>query len=118
LTERLILATRDEARRQGAQFTLVSIPSGAQVHDQARVRRPGWERWESLRGFSLEEPERRLAKLAEAEGIDFVPLLPAFRAEAERTGAPLHIRWSGHWNAAGHALAAREMARHFGTADR
>jgi len=111
LTERLILEVRDEARRMGADFALLSIPSGAQVHAEARANRPGWERWGELPGLSLEAPERRLAALAAAESLRYVPLLDDFRAEAVRTGAPLYVNWSRHWNERGHALAAGALDR-------
>ncbi len=110
LTERLLVETRDEAARHGADFLLVSIASGAQVHPEARRNRPGWERWGSLPGLSLDAPERRLESLARAHALDYLPLLPAFRAEAARGRRPLHIAWSGHWNSAGHGLAAQVMA--------
>ncbi len=110
ITERLILATRAEVRRQGADFMLVSVSSGVQEHANARARSPGWQDWESHPGLSLDMPERRLARLCTEKGIEFLPLLPAFREEQARTGQPLHILWTGHLNSAGHALAARLMA--------
>jgi hypothetical protein len=110
LTERLIAATRDEARHQGAGFMLVSISNGVQEHVKARAATPGWERWITGRGLVLDEPEQRLARLADSDTLDYVPLLPAFREQAERTGEPLHIQWTGHWNSAGHALAAGVIA--------
>lgn len=111
LTERLIVEVRNEAQRQGAEFVLVSIPSGAQVHAEARLNRPGWERWGELPGLSLEAPERRLELLADECGLEFVPLLAAFREDADRAHAPLHLHWSLHWNARGHALAGELLAR-------
>ena len=111
LTERLIVEVHEEARRMGAEFVLVGIPSGAQVHPEARVNRPGWERWGELPGLSLEVPDRRLAALARECGIEYVSLLSEFREAAARTHAPLHIHWSMHWNARGHALAGARIAR-------
>jgi hypothetical protein len=107
LTDRLIVATRDEAERQGARFLLVSISNGVQEHAKARERWPGWSDWRDRPGIDLDAPEHRLAALSAAHGIDYLPLLDGFRAEQARTGAPLHIEWTGHWNSAGHALAAR-----------
>jgi hypothetical protein len=111
LTERLIVEVRDQALDMGAGFLLLGIPSGAQVHAEARTNRPGWERWGELSGLSLETPERRITALTDGCAIEYLPLLPAFRAEAERTRAPLHIHWSLHWNARGHALAGEVLAR-------
>jgi hypothetical protein len=107
---RLILETRDEARRQGADFLLVSISVGAQEHLTARAAYPEWMRWKDHPGWSLDMPEQRLARLSVAHGIDYLPLLPEFRALQESSGVPLHIGWNGHWNSAGHAAAARIVA--------
>lgn len=110
LSERLIVATRDEATRQGAGFVLVSISNGVQETEQARARWPGWKDWRGRPGLSLDQPERRLERLSREHGIEYLPLLEAFREDQARTGRPLHIEWTGHWNAAGHALAARTLA--------
>lgn len=109
LTDRLILATRDEAARQSAAFLLVSISSGVQEHPAARTRWIGWDQWKDRPGISLDLPERRLARLSSENGIDYLPLLPVFRLEQARTGRPLHIGWASHWNAEGHAVAARAL---------
>jgi len=110
ITERLVLATRAEARRQGAAFLLVAVPSGVQEHANARKLSPGWRDWESRPGLALDMPERRLARLCAEQDIAFLPLLPAFIEEQAQTGQPLHIRWTGHLNSAGNALAARLIA--------
>ena len=107
LTERLLIETREEARRAGADFLLVSISNGVQESAEARRNRPNWNGWVGRSGISMDWPETRLEKFSRQHGIEYLPLLPAFRAEAERTGRPLHIAWTGHWNSAGHALAAR-----------
>jgi lysophospholipase L1-like esterase len=110
ITDRLIVATRDEARTLGADFLLVSISNGAQEHPKARDGWALWREWGGRPEVSLDEPERRLGALAAAESLDYLPLLGIFRAEQERTGRPLHIRWTGHWNSEGHAMAAQAIA--------
>jgi hypothetical protein len=110
ITERLIVATRAEARRQGAGFLLVAFPSGVQEHEHARATSPGWRDWRSRTGIALDMPERRLTRLCAEKDIAFLPLLPAFREHEAETGQPLHVLWTGHLNSAGHALAARLVA--------
>jgi hypothetical protein len=111
LTERLTIALREEARLQGADFMLVVISSGAQEHPGARRgTEAAWAKWQSRADLSLEMPERRMQRLCDAHGIECVQLLPAFRAEQTRTNQPLHFQWTAHWNAGGHALAARVVA--------
>jgi hypothetical protein len=110
ITERLVADTRDEARSQGAGFLLVAFPAGVQVHANGRKLSPGWQGWERVPGVALDRPERRLTRLCAERGIEFLPLLPAFRKEVDRSGRPLHIEWVGHLNSAGHAVAARLIA--------
>ncbi|HLV34591.1 MAG TPA: hypothetical protein VKY59_05750 [Spirillospora sp.] len=54
----------------------------------------------------LDSAAARLAQIAADNGIAFLNLLPGFRAEAEQ-GHMLYFPADGHWNAAGHQLAAR-----------
>ncbi len=109
LTERLLVALRDEVRGAGAEFLLVSISNGVQESPTARRDRPRWVGWIDRPEIRMDGPEARLERIAARHGIEYLPLLPAFRAETEATGEPLHIGWTGHWNARGHALAARVL---------
>jgi hypothetical protein len=62
--------------------------------------------------FDPEKTPRWLGGIGEREGFDVVPLSPAFREASARLGRPLWFRnpgGYGHWNAAGHAVAARAM---------
>jgi hypothetical protein len=103
--EALLLATRDEAERQGAAYALVIVPGKWQVHREdwqallAARDEPDDDRW-VLRG-----PNRRLAQLAEAHQIPVLDLLPTMRDAAE-AGRRLYFSVDVHWNAAGHEVAA------------
>jgi hypothetical protein len=62
-------------------------------------------------------PETRLLRLARENGIDAVGLGPEMQRYADATGSFLHgfpnsKPGFGHWNEAGHALAASLIARH------
>ena len=110
LCERQILETRDDARRIGAGFLLVTISGGAQESPNGRAGSSAWRSWEGRPEIAIDEPEQRLVRLAEANGIDHVELLEAFRAAQAKDGVPRHIGWVAHWNSAGHALAADVLA--------
>jgi hypothetical protein len=115
VTERLIVALRDDVRAQGARFVLVALSDPIQVHPDAVVRR---EYARKLGAQDLFYPERRLQALATREGIEFVALAPALLEHAERYRVYLHgfpnLRLGmGHWNAEGHRVAAVRLATHF-----
>lgn len=109
LDDRLILETRDESRRLGADFLLMAISSGVQEAEQAREGWAGWNTWRVRAPLDLDAPERHLAGLCASNDVSYLPLLPAFRKAVAADGRPRHILWSGHWNSAGHALAARVL---------
>jgi hypothetical protein len=107
--EALLLATRDEAERQGARYALAIVPAKWQVH------KADWESLLAARGepdddrWVLRGPNRKLTQLAEAHQIPVVDLLPAFRDAAD-DGPRLYYPVDIHWTAAGHEIAARTIA--------
>ena len=108
LLEQILRAMDRETRARGGLFVLAVIPMDAQVSEKY------WRPYLSL-GFRFDRailrdarPQDRLRAFATAEGIPMVDLLPAFRT---RVGETLHFRKNPHWNASGHLLAARELAR-------
>jgi lysophospholipase L1-like esterase len=103
---------QDISRRRGGRFVLVVIPRSFQVYDQDRKR---WQAAYGLRDedWDMDRPQRILAAWAEAQGAELVDLLPAFREAAAAHGPRLYFFPDSHLNPAGHAAAAREIARHF-----
>lgn len=51
-----------------------------------------------------------LRSVADALGVPFLDLGPAFERSLAQGRGPLQIEGDGHWNAEGHAVAARAMA--------
>ena len=78
VTQRLLFALDREARAIGARLVLVSVPT----------------RDRNLQGL--------LAATADSVGVPYLPLDSAFAAIGERA----HFAHDGHWNAAGHQVAA------------
>jgi hypothetical protein len=96
-------ALHREIERDGARMLLVAIPAGAQVDSAywAGAARLGYRLDARM---TREAPvEDRLGRFASARGIAYVDLLPTLRAHR---GEPLYFAEDGHWNEAGHALAA------------
>jgi len=90
----------------GKRLLIVYVPDRIQVEwdNEMFPSAPG----EGGPQVDLFLPNQRLREHAEARGIPFLDLTPAFREEHRRPGAPpLHFPTDGHWTPAGHALAGR-----------
>lgn len=112
-TEALILKMRDAAAAKGAAFGIVNLTAPVQVYPDAALRRAFAK---SLGTDRLDYPDRRIAEFAANAGIPAITLLDPLRDHATATGAYLHgfdntRPGTGHWNDAGHARAAAEIAK-------
>jgi hypothetical protein len=111
VTERLIVALRDEVESHGAKFLAVTLSNPIQVHPDATARAAFQRR---LGVGDLFYPERRFAALGERHGFRVFNLAPAFQRHAEARKVFLHgfgpELGNGHWNEAGHALAGELIA--------
>ena len=99
----LLSAFKTAVEKSGARFLLVYVPAIVQVEV---------EEWapklrDVVGRYDLLKPNKQLGAIAARYGIGFLDLYPAFEEEAQRQ--PLYYRDS-HWNPAGHALAARQIA--------
>lgn len=106
VTEQILARLQRSVRASGAELMVVAAPSFFQVDDDA---------WRWLVGgtrdrdrYEQDVPNRRLAEIAQRQGLHFLDLLPAIR-EAQRGGAQLYFPADGHWTAEGHAFAARQF---------
>ncbi|PWT76315.1 MAG: lipolytic protein G-D-S-L family [Chloroflexi bacterium] len=115
ITEDLILNLRNEVVGRGAQYLLVSLFSGIQVHPNSVMRTSFVGK---LGASDLFYPERRLQKLGRQEKFDVFALAPQLLEYAEDHQAYLHGFKNtrvgrGHWNKEGHRLAGQLIARNF-----
>ena len=113
VTERLIVMMRDEVRKEGADFLVVTLSNGPQVHPDPAVRRA----FERRMGVPhLFYPDVRVRDLGEREGFAALNLAPLSQAYAEEHRVFLHGfensgLGKGHWNAEGHRLAGQLIAQ-------
>ena len=115
LTARILGRFAREVRQDGRRF-VVFAAGAAEIEAReliaARAGDPN---------FDPDKTRRFLEAVGAREGFEVVPLTPAFRASSARDGRRLwwgEGRRYGHWNPAGHALAAEVMARYFEAAPR
>lgn len=98
VTFRLIERLRRDVEGDGARFAVVLVP-----------------RLEQLRYASWVRVNVTLSAFCEGAHIPFYDLLPAFRRELD--GESMFFDVDGHWNAKGHAFAARKLAEYLSTSD-
>lgn len=97
LTLELLDLFSSEAREAGARFAVGLVPSVAHVYF-GPVPELEKRRFDAVREW------------ADGSGVPALDLVPCFREAFEKTGRWYHYRHDKHWDAAGHALAARCLA--------
>jgi hypothetical protein len=111
VTEALIAEVRNEAARHGAQTLVVTVPWPAQVLPNPKER----EAFAARAGVpDLGYPDRRIEAFGRAHDIPVLALASGMARAAEADSAFLHgfgdRQGIGHWNSAGHRVAAGLIA--------
>ena len=114
ITERLIVATRDEVVAGGGRFLVFSIPIGIQVHPDPEVRN---RLIRTLHVDDLWYPETRIREFAERENVDTITMGRTFQSYAETNQVYLYgfkntRLGTGHLNENGHKLIGESIAKH------
>jgi hypothetical protein len=112
ITEGILRELRDEVASRNARLVIATLSNGIQVHPDPESRKRFMDH------FGLDElfyPDERIARCAEALGIEAVTLAPALQRYAETRGVFLHgfeghPPGTGHWNAEGHRTAGALIA--------
>jgi hypothetical protein len=112
VTEKLLARAHDLATAADAQFLLVVLSNGIQVHPDPTVRRNFAA---ALGASDLFYPDRHLSEFAAQSGIAHLLLAPRLAEHAQAHGQCLHgfigaIPCGGHWNVAGHEVAGEIIA--------
>ncbi len=108
-TEALLARLQSDTLARGAPLVIVGVPDWRAL-DPEVWRQALFSNRRQQRPASPEAPTDHLGQIAERLGAPYLNLLPAFREEAARGGGPFYYAVDGHWNAAGHAAAARAIA--------
>ncbi len=100
VNEALFLAAKRYASDIGARLVILGVDNPDLVYDQA-----------AQAGLDIYYPEERVAALAQANGIPYLPLAYGMVDLHRSQGVNLHVAGGGHWNARGHQEVERVLAR-------
>ncbi len=112
-TEALIVLMREGVEQKGANFLVVTLSIGIQVHPDPAVVRQNFRKAFGLQ--PLFYPDLRIKTLEEREGVAVLNLAQPLQIYAERNNVFLHGFENssfevGHWNAKGHQRAGKLIA--------
>lgn len=108
ITERLVEKLRGDVHESGARLMLLSLSTGIQEHPDTSVR----EAFVRAQGIKdLYYPNRRIEAWASQLGVPTISLWSKFQEIAQKEnvyfrGFPNTRMGTGHWNEAGHRMAA------------
>ena len=109
-TERILRRLRDEVKAIGARLVVFSVPA---LFDADLEFAKDMERTAKTKDLALcvegSPAYRHLSKVLERNEIAYIDLVPDFRKAVTNEGRQLFVRGDWHWNAEGHALAARAI---------
>lgn len=101
----------ERVEASGRRFLVVLIPTKEQILDgyiEALMEQTGARPADvDLVGY-----RDYLVRVLKERGIDVLDLTPYLEQPAEGNTADYYFNYDGHWNAAGHALAAEKIAEH------
>jgi len=110
LTEKLILALRDEVARNGSRFAVFKMPSQFEVVDFE------WQRVQKEASrFGIADLDRNklsdmVMNLCTQHQITVLDVLPEFMSQAVQTKKPLYFKGDGHFTKEGNYLLASLLA--------
>ncbi len=112
VSEGLLREMRDEVRKHGAEFWIVTLDMPMQVDPAIGARESFRKR---LGVDSLFYPDERIAEFAQREGIPCITLAPGLAKYATQKHVYLHGFFNtplnkGHWNELGNLLAGERVA--------
>jgi hypothetical protein len=110
LTDRLLGAIRDTSNAMGSQMAVVLLPLRYQLADTAFASFVKHAEVAPDR-MGMYQPQTTVKHMTDSLHIPVVDLLPAFQQWTAAGKAPLYLDWDGHWNDAGHRLAANVVVQ-------
>ena len=111
VTEGVLRLVRDECRKHGTPFGIVTLTRGIQVAPSKEKKE---QFLRQLGAHDMYYPERRIAELGKREGIPVLNLAPIMARQAEERQVYFHSHgdWMGvgHWSVDGNRVAGEIIA--------
>ncbi|MEG4276536.1 SGNH/GDSL hydrolase family protein [Microcoleus sp. MON1_C1] len=114
VTEGLISLMNQEVKAKKADFMVLIVSTGSQVHPDP-IARQGHMKQSGIK--DLYYPNQRIKSLGDTLNITTLDTVPRLREYAEKNktcvhGFPNALPCEGHWNSQGHEQVAQLMAQH------
>jgi hypothetical protein len=105
LTDRLLGSIRDSSKAVGSQMAVVLLPLRYQLADTTFA---GFVKHAAVPPdrMGMYQPQTMIRRMVDSLHVPAIDLLPAFQQWTAARKPPLYLDWDGHWNDAGHRLAA------------
>jgi hypothetical protein len=111
MTHQLIRKMKQTRLRGEAKMAVVLIPLWIQVSER-RLEEFLADHQLSRNQILIDQPQRKMRQIGEAEGVEVFDLLPDFQKSEKADPDKLYLHGDGHWTAAGHHLGASLTAEH------
>ena len=109
LTFQEMAAIQAEGKDGGAKTVVLLIPLALQLSKEKLVKFMTGNDMPQ-RDFINREPQDMMLKFGRTQGLETIDLLPVFKEWGEKRNEHLYLESDGHWNSAGHRLAADSVA--------
>jgi len=114
VTEGLITLMNQEVKAKKADFMVLIVSTGLQVHPDPMARQSYMKQF-GIKDFSY--PNQRIKSLGDSLNITTLDTVPRLREYAEKNktcvhGFPNALPCEGHWNSQGHEQVSQLMAEH------
>jgi hypothetical protein len=113
ITDKLLVAMNEETRAHGARFLVTVLSTAGSVYPDPGLRK---RYSETLGVADLFYPETRIQRLGQEQRFEVLALAPEMQRRADATKTYFHGFANtkpgfGHWNEAGHRVAAELIAQ-------
>ena len=109
MTHQLFRKMKQTSQWGEAKMAVFLIPLWIQVSEQRLQEFLAYHHL-SRDQILIDQPQRKMRQIGEAEGFEVFDLLPEFQKSEEADPDKLYLHNDGHWTAAGHHLGANLMA--------